>query len=126
MSFAIPLIEDLKKRRVEFASCGYFSRTNFSEKYIVRALQSGDNYDFNIRFGRDYPVSKAEFGAKLIEIEIIGGIPQIFPYECVIAYPENLKALVEYYGRPKREEIKNFRNYLKNRGCETVKFKKRG
>ncbi|MGC8812186.1 MAG: hypothetical protein ACP5O8_01195 [Candidatus Aenigmatarchaeota archaeon] len=124
MSFAKPLIEDLRKKRVSVRSCGYFSRVNFPENFIVRTLQSNDKYDLNIRFGKGYPISKAEFECKAVEVEVGQGIPRIFNHDCDVAISENLKVLVRYFERVKREEMESFRDYLKSLGYKSVKFRR--
>lgn len=124
MSFAKPLIEDLKKKRVRIVkSCGYFGRSNFPENFEVKVLDSGSNYDLNITFFLDYPISKAEFDCKSVEIEVERGIKGIFPHECNIEISKDLKVLVRYFGeRVKRKEMESLRDYLKNLGYKSVRF----
>ncbi|MEM5834840.1 MAG: hypothetical protein QXQ69_03270 [Candidatus Aenigmatarchaeota archaeon] len=124
MSYAIPLIEDLKKKRVRIVkSCGYFNRSNFPENFEVKVLESGSNYDLNITFFSGYPISKAEFDCKSVEIEVEEGIKGIFPHEFDVEISETLKVLVRYFEKVKREEMKTFRDYLKSFGYKSVRFR---
>jgi|YelNatPaOPRAMG01_1025707.scaffolds.fasta_scaffold141925_2 hypothetical protein len=126
MSFAIPLIEDLKKKRVRFRNCGYFSRANFPENFILRVLQSGDSFDLNIRFGTDYPISKAEFECKKVEIEVQEGIRGIYSHDFDVLISGNLSVLVKYFPEYgiKKEDMKNLREYIKSLGYKSVRFRR--
>ena len=89
MSFAEPLIKDLKKRKIQIKNCGYYSLTE-EKQVIIRCLQSTRKYDLNIFFGNKVPVPEAKFECKVVEIEVFGGLPEIY---------EKDFNFIKYYGK---------------------------
>ena len=123
MSFAEPLIKDLKKRKIQIKNCGYYSLTE-EKQVIIRCLQSTRKYDLNIFFGNKVPASEAKFECKLVEIEVFGGLPEIYEKDFNFVVAPNL-VVVNYGTRMKREEMKKMKEYLKNLGYSKVRFSKK-
>lgn len=122
-NFALDLINDLKRRKVEIKNCGFYKRSNLGDGPIVKALQKSNNYDLNIFFGNKVPLPKAEFDCELVEIEVFVGIPGIYNSDLNFTVSKN-SVIVKYGRRMSRKRMEKIRSYLNGLGYRKVRFSK--
>jgi len=121
MEFADSLIEDLKKRKAKIQNCGYYN-LNIDEKVTV--IQSNQKSDLNINFGTEIPKDKIEGTCNVVEVEVFGGIPEIYGYDVTLFYNNEGRVVVKHYRSLTSGDKKSLKEYMKKFGVKEIIFER--